>query len=151
MIQTELKEQNIEIAKDFDINRDYNLIQNDAITVLPSIPDDFVDHCITDPPYSISDYDGKKDIGWLKSNSYWSDDKKFTKINENWDKFQGTDYDSFTEFWLNEIFRIVRPNGNLIIFGSYHNIYKIGSMLEQSQKKIINWIIMVQKEMLFQI
>jgi len=127
--------------KKFNSNKDCNLIQNDAFEVLPLIPDGYADHCITDPPYSVSDYDHKKKIGWLNSNKYWSDTKKFKKINENWDKFYGDDYEVFTISWLKEIFRIVKPNGNLIIFGSYHNIYKIGYLLQKLNKRVINSIV----------
>lgn len=131
----------IVIKQDFDAKRKYNLIKADATIILPTIPDNCADHCITDPPYSISYYDGKKEIGWIKSNKYWSDTKKFSKINEDWDKFSQNDYELFTVSWLKEIFRIVKPNGNLIIFGSYHNIYKIGYLLQKFNRKIVNSIV----------
>ncbi|MFA6253061.1 MAG: site-specific DNA-methyltransferase [Patescibacteria group bacterium] len=131
---------NLTIAKKYNTDNHYNLINNDAFLIFPQIPDGSVDHCITDPPYNISGYDFKKEVGWLKSNKYWSENKNFKKIEEDWDKFSNGDYDKFTKLWLNEIFRVVKPNGNIIIFGSYHNIYKIGNYLQESDKKIINSI-----------
>lgn len=100
-----------------------------------------IDCCITDPPYNISGYDHKKKIGWLNSNDYWKKDKAFKKIDEKWDKFKDDDYDKFTVDWLTEIKRILKPNGNIAIFGSYHNIYKIGYFLEKLEFKIINSIV----------
>jgi site-specific DNA-methyltransferase (adenine-specific) len=117
------------------------IILGDSIDVLKTIKDASVDHCITDPPYNISGYNDKKKIGWLSSNEHWSKDKKFNKINESWDTYCNMDYENFTEDWLKEVFRIVKPNGNIIIFGSYHNIYKIGYLLQKNDKKIINSIV----------
>ena len=112
-----------------------------ALEKLKKIKDNTVDHCITDPPYNISGYDNKKNIGWLKSNKFWTDTKKFNKIDQKWDSFQNDDYESFTIKWLTEVIRIVKPNGNLIIFGTYHNIYKIGYLLQKLDRKIINSIV----------
>ena len=117
------------------------IIKGDAIEVLKKIPDASVDHCITDPPYNISGYDHKKEIGWLKSNKHWVADKKFNKIHEEWDTYSNGNYEKFTKEWLPEVFRIVKPNGNIIIFGSYHNIYKIGYILQSFDRKIINSIV----------
>jgi len=113
----------------------------DCLTFLRSLPDASIDHCITDPPYNISGYDGKRKIGWLESNSTWKSEKNFTKIDENWDKFSDSDYESFTLEWLAEIKRVVKPNGNILVFGSYHNIYQVGVTLEKLDLKINNSII----------
>jgi len=131
----------IRISNKFSKSNDYNLICDDAFKALSQIPDHYADHCITDPPYNISGYDFKKEVGWLKSNKYWSEQKNFKKIEENWDKFSNSDYEKFTRLWLDEIYRIVKPNGNIIIFGSYHNIYKIGYLLQKDDKKIINSVV----------
>lgn len=117
------------------------LFHGDAIKILKSLPDGSIDHCITDPPYNISGYDNKKKIGWLNSNSYWTKEKKFSKIDANWDKFTNNDYEFFTASWLKEVSRVLKPNGNIIIFGTYHSIYKIGSILDTMGKKIINSIV----------
>lgn len=120
------------------INKIYN---GDCLDVLKNFDDNSIDCCITDPPYNISGYDHKKEIGWLKSNGYWKEKKSFKKIDEKWDKFSDSDYDSFTIDWLNEIKRVLKPNGNIAIFGSYHNIFKIGYILEKIDLKIINSIV----------
>lgn len=130
----------LKITKKFDPKKDFNLICNDAFLVFPEIPNNHVDHCITDPPYNISGYDHKKQIGWLKSNNYWTDYKKYFKIEENWDKFSNNNYENFTKLWLTEIFRIVKPNGNIIIFGTHHSIFKIGYLLQGADKKILSFI-----------
>lgn len=117
------------------------LIFGDAIEKLKKLDTNSIDHCITDPPYNISGYDNKKKIGWLQSNKLWTEDKKFYKIEEKWDSFNNNDYEGFTQKWLNQVFRVLKPNGNIIIFGTYHNIYKIGYLLQKSDRKIINSIV----------
>jgi excisionase family DNA binding protein len=125
--------------KNFEIKN--QLFLGDCLEILKAIPSNSVDCLITDPPYNISGYDHKKQIGWLKSNDFWKKQKAFKKIDETWDKFSDDDYESFTIEWLSEIKRIVKPNGNIAIFGSYHNIYKIGYLIEKLDLKTINSII----------
>lgn len=136
-----MKSDAIKIADKYNSANSYNLIFNDVFSVFNQIKNTSIDHCITDPPYNISGYDGKKAIGWLKSNKYWTEKKNFQKIDEKWDKFSDDDYKNFTLAWLSEVMRVVKPNGNLIIFGTYHNIYKIGEILQGSNRKIVNSIV----------
>ena len=117
------------------------LIHADCLQIFSKLKDNSVDHCITDPPYNISGYDGKKEIGWYKSNKTWKEDKQFNKISEEWDSFTDDEYLNFTKIWLDEVQRVVKPNGNIAIFGTFHNIYKIGYLLSSKKIKINNSII----------
>ena len=117
------------------------VILGDSIKVLQSLPSASFDHCITDPPYNITGKSAKRKIGWLESNATWKQEKKFSKIDEAWDSFLDDDYEKFTKLWLSEIHRVVKPNGNILVFGSYHNIYRIGLTLEEMNLKINNSII----------
>ncbi len=131
----------VSIKNKIDTTKANSLVFGDAIKILRSLSDHSVDHCITDPPYNISRYDNKKKIGWLNSNKYWTKDKNFSKIDAGWDKFSNNDYAYFTKVWLSELVRVIKLNGNIIIFGSYHNIYRIGSILQDLDRKIINSIV----------
>lgn len=113
----------------------------DALEFLRTLPDHSVSHCITDPPYNISGTESRREIGWYKSNPTWREDRGFAKISEDWDKFSQSDYLEFTYLWLTEVTRVVVPNGNILVFGTYHNIYKVGYVLEQLDRKIVNSII----------
>ncbi len=113
----------------------------DSLSLLNGFEENEFDSCITDPPYNISGYDHKKEIGWLKSNGYWTEQKKFMKISEDWDKFSNKDYVKFTKDWIQKITRVVKENGNIIIFGSMHNIFTIGEILNELDIKIINSIV----------
>lgn len=117
-----------------------NLVLGNSLEILKKIPDKSIDACITDPPYNIEG-SRNKEIGWYKSNPLWKEEKGFNKISEKWDKFTSSSYEDFTYNWLREIRRIVKENGNVAIFGSYHNIFKIGYILEQLDFRIINSIV----------
>lgn len=131
----------IALKQKFDTTRGSSLILGDALKILRSMPDRSIDHCITDPPYNISGYDHKKKIGWLQSNGIWTKGKNFSKIDAHWDKFSDNDYLTFTKDWISEVIRVLKPNGNIVIFGSYHNIYQIGSILKDLDRKLINSIV----------
>jgi site-specific DNA-methyltransferase (adenine-specific) len=122
-------------------DRNLGIYLDDSLSLLDEFGEDEFDACITDPPYNISGYDHKKKIGWLKSNGYWTEQKKFTKISEDWDKFSNKDYVNFTRNWIQRITRVVKENGNIIIFGSMHNIFTIGEILNELEIKIVNSII----------
>ena len=63
-------------------------------------------------------------------------------VNDDWDKFNNfQDYDIFTKTWLSEIKRVLRPDGCLRVIGSYHNIYRIGYILQNLNFWILNDII----------
>ena len=104
------------------------VLLGNSLELLKTIKTDSVDHVITDPPYNMS---GRNKIVWKN--------KSYSSMAESWDNI--SDYHSFTHSWLTEAFRVVKKSGNLIIFGSYHNMYIIGSYLQSHDKKILNTII----------
>ncbi|HEY6420661.1 MAG TPA: site-specific DNA-methyltransferase [Candidatus Binataceae bacterium] len=77
------------------------------------------DACITDPPYNMS---RRKGLKWAFSSH--------VTMEQRWDRFSNDDYLKFTEAWLAEVCRLVRRDGNLLVFGSFHNVYAIGFVLE---------------------
>ncbi|HUY27080.1 MAG TPA: site-specific DNA-methyltransferase [Candidatus Binataceae bacterium] len=92
----------------------------DAIAVMRDWPDASIDACITDPPYNMS---GRKGLKWAFSTH--------VTMEQSWDQFTPDEYVEFTRRWLAEVCRVVRPNGNILVFGSFHNIYVIGFVLGQ--------------------
>ncbi len=86
---------------------------------------------ITDPPYNVA---GKrKGLAWAFSSH--------VTMEEQWDRFSQEDYEGFTRAWLTEVCRLTKENGNIFIFGSYHNIYTIGAIARQMHLRIVNSII----------
>ncbi|HVN63547.1 MAG TPA: site-specific DNA-methyltransferase [Candidatus Binataceae bacterium] len=91
----------------------------DTLQIMPALAAGSVDCCITDPPYNMS---RKKGLGWAFSSH--------VTMQESWDRFSNDEYYQFTFRWLTEVCRAVRPNGNILVFGSFHNIYLIGFILQ---------------------
>src|SRR5437879_504153 len=104
----------------------------DCIEILKGWPEASIDCCITDPPYNMSK---KRGLGWAFSSH--------VTMQELWDQFSGDEYLQFTVDWLSEVCRVVKPNGNIVVFGSFHNIYLIGfvfqSLLERRVLQQVTW------------
>lgn len=111
-----------------EINQIY---QGDCIEAMRQWPDGFFDHCIADPPFNMSK---KRGLGWAFSSH--------VTMQESWDRFSPDEFYQFNQDWMREVCRVVKPNGNIVIFGTYHNIYQIGFILQDILKRrIINSII----------
>ncbi len=106
------------------------LYEGDCIDIMKGWPDGCIDHCITDPPYNMSKKNG---LGWAFSSH--------VTMNAEWDIFPRGAYLDFCRAWLSEVCRVVKPNGNLFIFGSFHNIYDLGHLLQDLDRKIVNSIV----------
>lgn len=103
----------------------------DAIDLMKSWPENSVDACITDPPYNIARK--KRGLAWAFS--------AHVTMQSDWDRFINNDYEAFTQSWLEQVCRVTRKNGNIFIFGSYHNIYLIGALAQKLDLRIVNSII----------
>lgn len=105
------------------------LIEDDCVHAMKRWNDACIDHCITDPPYNMSKKNG---LGWAFSSH--------VTMSEGWDMLPRDAYLKFTRAWIKQVCRVVKPNGNIFIFGSYHNIYDIGYILNEVGLKIVNSI-----------
>ncbi len=108
---------------------DNTLYEGDCLDTMRQWDDASVDHCITDPPYNMSKKHG---LGWAFSSH--------VTMSEEWDIYPREEYLRFSEEWLREVCRVVRPNGNIFVFGSYHNIYDLGYLINNLGLKVINSI-----------
>lgn len=107
------------------------VIRGDALAVMRKWPEACIDHCIADPPFNMSK---KKGLGWAFSSH--------VTMQETWDQFESDDFFRFNVEWLREVCRVVKPNGNIIVFGTYHNIYQLGFILQSVlNRRILNSIV----------
>jgi site-specific DNA-methyltransferase (adenine-specific) len=103
----------------------------DCLEVMRGWPDGCVDHCIADPPFNIS---RRRGLGWAFSSH--------VTMQEAWDRFTRDEFFAFNLAWLREVCRVVKPNGNIIVFGTYHNIYLLGTILQQAlDRRLLNSVI----------
>ena len=107
------------------------ILCGDCLSILPSLPRSVFDCCIADPPFNMSQ---KKGLGWAFSSH--------VTMQESWDIFSKNEYFQFTLDWVTEILRIVKPNGNIFVFGSFHNIFTLGFILQNIfDRRIITQIV----------
>jgi DNA modification methylase len=74
-----------------------------------------------DPPYNLQ----------LGGDLNRPDGSHVDAVTDDWDKFDSfAAYDAFTRDWLTEARRMLKPDGTLWVIGSYHNIFRVGAMLQ---------------------
>ena len=112
------------------------LINQDSLEVLKKIPDETFDLIFADPPYNLQ----------LKNNLTRPDRSKVNGVNEKWDKFKNfKKYDEFTYCWLSECKRVLKKNGAIWVIGSYHNIFRVGTAIQNLGFWILNDVIWNKK------
>ncbi len=113
------------------------VITGDSLAEMRTWPDSCIDHCIVDPPFNIGSGSGRKG----KQGLTWAFSSHVT-MDEQWDAFSKDDFYAFNVEWLRELTRVVKPNGNILVFGTYHNIYQLGFILQQVlDRRILNSVV----------
>ncbi len=113
------------------------IITGDCLEVMRGWPDGCIDHCIVDPPFNIGSGSGRKS----KSGLGWAFSSHVT-MEEAWDAFTKDEFIEFNTAWLREVCRVVKPNGNILVFGTYHNIYQLGFILQHAlERRILNSVV----------
>lgn len=116
----------------FNLNQIY---QGDCIELLKKVPDNSVDLIFADPPYNLQ----------LNNELYRPNQTKVDAVNDLWDKFESKEeYDKFTDLWLKECYRVLKESGSIWVIGSYHNIFRVGTILQNIGYWILNDIIWVK-------
>jgi len=108
------------------------IIMQDCITAMRSLPAKSVDMIFADPPYNLQ----------LGGDLSRPDGSHVDAVTDDWDKFDSLSaYDAFTRAWLTEARRILKDNGAIWVIGSYHNIFKVGSAIQDLGYWILNDIV----------
>jgi len=104
----------------------------DCIKEMARLPDKSVDMIFADPPYNLQ----------LGGDLFRPEGGRVDAVDDAWDKFESlATYDSFTREWLSEARRILKDDGTIWVIGSYHNIYRVGSLLQDGGFWILNDIV----------
>ena len=108
------------------------IIAGDCIEVMNSLPEGSVDLIFADPPYNLQ----------LKGALHRPDNSKVDACDDEWDQFASfAVYDKFSRAWLKAARRILKPNGAIWVIGSYHNIFRVGSALQDAGFWILNDVV----------
>jgi len=111
------------------------ILHGDCIKILKSLPENSVDLIFADPPYNLQ----------LRNDLYRPNMTKVDAVNDGWDKFEGfADYDAFTRDWLSASRRVLKDTGTIWVIGSYHNIYRVGAIMQDLGFWILNDIVWVK-------
>ena len=97
------------------------ILQGNCIEILNSLPENSVDLVFADPPYNLQ----------LQNDLYRPDLSKVDAVNNKWDKFGSfAEYDLFTREWLSATRRVLKDTGTTWVIGSYHNIFRVGAIMQ---------------------
>jgi modification methylase len=108
------------------------ILQGDCITEMARLTDKSVDMIFADPPYNLQ----------LGGDLFRPEGGRVDAVNDEWDKFESlTAYDNFTRDWLEQARRILKDDGTIWVIGSYHNIYRVGALLQDAEFWILNDIV----------
>lgn len=115
-----------------DLSDQELILPGDTIERLKALPDACVDLVFADPPYNLQ----------LEQDLRRPDNSRVDGVEDDWDKFSSfADYDAFTRAWLAEAQRVLKPTGTLWVIGSYHNIFRVGTALQDLGFWILNDIV----------
>ena len=111
------------------------IIKGDCIEELKKLPEDSVDLIFADPPYNLQ----------LQGELYRPNQTKVSAVNDKWDKFSSfEEYDKFTYDWLKECKRVLKKDGSIWVIGSYHNIFRVGKIMQDIGLWVLNDIIWIK-------
>src|SRR5262247_1722022 len=116
----------------FESSASARVLIGDAVAELAKLPAACVDLVFADPPYNLQ----------LKGDLKRPDDSRVDAVDDAWDKFASfAVYDDFTRAWLLACRRVMKPNATLWVIGSYHNIFRVGALMQDLGFWILNDVI----------
>ena len=127
---------------DFDYNTfmSYKLpldqiIHGDNIEQLQRFPANSIDLIFADPPYYLQ----------LQNELYRPNNTKVAGVDDDWDRFADyAEYDKFTRAWLAACRQVLKPNGTLWVIGTYHNIHRVGVIMQDLGFWTLNSVVWIK-------
>ncbi len=108
------------------------ILLGDCIEQINNLPENSIDLIFADPPYNLQ----------LEGALSRPDQSVVDAVNDDWDKFSSfADYDAFTRDWLKAVRRVMKPDATIFVIGSYHNIFRVGTILQDLGFWILNDIV----------
>jgi len=111
------------------------IINDNCIKILNSLPEKSVDLIFADPPYNLQ----------LQNDLYRPNSSKVDAVKNQWDKFSSfAKYDEFTLSWLRAAKRVLKDTGTIWVIGTYHNIYRVGAIMQDLGFWFLNDIVWIK-------
>jgi len=114
-------------------NWENRILSGDCVEIMNGLPEGSVDMVFADPPYNL------QLSGELTRPGNQS---RVDGVDDAWDRFADfAEYDVFSRAWLAAARRVLKPNGTLWVIGSYHNIFRVGTTLQDLGYWILNDVV----------
>jgi modification methylase len=111
------------------------IISGDCLQVLKTLPPKSFNMIFVDPPYNLQ----------LDKDLWRPNSTRVDGVDETWDQFSDfSTYDQFTFDWLHECRRVLMDTGTIWVIGSYHNIFRVGRIMQDMGFWILNDIVWVK-------
>ncbi|HVY51440.1 MAG TPA: site-specific DNA-methyltransferase [Devosia sp.] len=108
------------------------ILVGDCVAQMNALPAGSVDLVFADPPYNLQ----------LEEGLTRPDQSRVDAVDDDWDKFESfAHYDRFTRAWLAAARRVLKPTGAIWVIGSYHNIFRVGTALQDLGFWLLNDVI----------
>jgi modification methylase len=108
------------------------IIAGDCVDAMWSLPPASVDLVFADPPYNLQ----------LKGALHRPDNSMVDAVDDHWDQFSSfAAYDAFTRDWLAAAKRVLKPNGAIWVIGSYHNVFRLGTAMQDQGFWMLNDVV----------
>jgi modification methylase len=109
-----------------------SILIGDCVAEMARLPEASVDLVFADPPYNLQ----------LEGALSRPDQSLVDAVDDAWDKFADfAEYDAFTRGWLTAVRRVMKPAATIVVIGSYHNIFRVGAILQDLGFWILNDIV----------
>ena len=111
------------------MKKEQRVICGECVEELKKIPNNSIDLIFADPPYNLQ----------LKNELWRPNQTKVDAVDDDWDKYESFGhYDEFCKEWLKECQRVLKETGTIWVIGSYHNIFRIGKIMQDLGLWILN-------------
>ncbi|MGL4489474.1 MAG: site-specific DNA-methyltransferase [Rhizobiaceae bacterium] len=108
------------------------ILKGDCVAALEALPDNSVDLIFADPPYNLQ----------LNGDLHRPDQSMVDAVDDHWDQFESFEaYDAFTRAWMLAARRVLKPSGSIWVIGSYHNIFRVGSIMQDLGFWLLNDVV----------
>ncbi|HEX9158988.1 MAG TPA: site-specific DNA-methyltransferase [Rhizomicrobium sp.] len=108
------------------------VLEGDCVERMQRLPEESCDLVFADPPYNLQ----------LEGDLRRPDNSRVDAVDDAWDQFASfEDYDRFTRAWLTAARRVLKDTGAIWVIGSYHNIFRVGAILQDLGFWILNDVV----------
>ena len=111
------------------------VLHGNCLEILAGLPPRSIDLIFADPPYNLQ----------LQDKLFRPNMTEVIGVDEHWDQFSSfEEYDAFSRAWLTECRRVLKDTGAIWVIGSYHNIYRLGAIIQDLGYWILNDVVWIK-------